>query len=171
MFNFLKRKKAECIVINDSSNYCYVDGVPHEVRAWHMYDFDRDFFWNRHRREFSLGVGCNKSGYSFGRPRICVSTERRAGQLFDFIDKLFYTALDLSHDKSVRGGFKHLFICVKSPVAAQYVNELLDSKDDPACSKFLGWYQKHRKKVHVIPYSVCVACEDTHRVGTSWNNW
>lgn len=158
MFSFFKREKAECVVINDSSNYCYVDGVPYEVMAYHNFDFDKNFFWDRHKREFSFGVQCNGSGYHIGRPKICVSTEKRARQIFDFLDKLFYAVLNLPQNIR-KGGFKHLLICVKNPVVALYVNELLNSTDDLMTTQMFGWYQKYRERVHVIPYSVCGAID------------
>ncbi len=157
MFDFL-RKKATCVVINDTSSYYYVDGAPQEIAPFRIYDFYRFYSWDRYNREFSLGFH-GLHGTHYAGPKICVSSEKRAWQLFKFIDKLFFAGWDIVRNKCIKQRFKHLFICVKNPVEELYLNELMDS-DDVMSGLMLGLYKKNRKKVHIIPNSVCVACEE-----------
>lgn len=166
MFDFLKRKKAECVVIGESYEYPYVDGVAVEgCTGWEvMRDNSVCYRWNRRTGEFSIGYGIGGEMTHAAKPMIVVSTEARAKQLFRFLNRLHLLQQAVNCHNVVNGRFKHLFVCVKNPLVELFVNELFDSKSDKVCKSLFGAYQKYRKKVHVIPYSVCVACEDTHRV-------
>ena len=158
MFDFLK-KKAECVVISDSSNYYYVDGVPHEIdKEFHVCDFYTGFNWDRDAGEFTIGYNVWGTGYKYAKPRVCVPTEKQARRLHYFIDMLFLLQFAFL-DNIRKGRFKHMFICISDPKEAQYLNELFEDTD-LSNTIFFCLYHHYRKKVHIIPGCVCVAYQE-----------
>lgn len=148
-------RRPKCVMMSDSDSCCYIDGAPDngDKGTMSFNNFSVCHWWGNHTGLFALEYD-NQRERIVSKPRIALLSNESVGRMSKLFNRLFFFQWNLS-----KIGFKDMFICVRTLDAEEYVNAMLDSKNDRACDTLLGYYRKNRSRVHVIPNSVYVACE------------